>query len=561
MSGLLLDSTPAVADTAPPAAGAPATVSSDPLPTVQVNGVVWAQIVVGNTVYATGQFSKARPAGSAAGSNETPRSNLLAYDITTGVLKTGFAPTLNAQGLALAASPDGQTVYVGGDFTQINGQNKYRLAALDATTGALRNFTPDMDARVRALAVNGTTLYVGGNFSTAANQPRTRLAAFNTTNSQLLPWAPAANREVYALAVHSASNKVFVGGKFDTVNGATNRGSAALDGGTAASMPFSANTVAYNSGNSAGIYSLKVAGDSVYGTGWNFDGSAPIFESVFSADAATGQLRYVSGCAGDTYDSLPVAGVLYTVAHNHNCTPVGGWPEQGGLARRAFAFRLDPVPGKTNGPGAYGTFQGQPAPELLHWYPDMATGSYTGQNQAAWSLAGNSTYVAVGGEFPTVNGGAQQGLVRYAVRATAPNTDAPRGYDTLTPSLSPSATGVQATFTAAFDRDNARLTYELLRGAQLSTATVVATTTSDTNFWTRPQLSLTDPTPPTGSQSYRIRAKDPLGNQLISQTVVVNTSEQNLAVGKPSTQVSVDYGGDPARAVDGKPTATTTAAR
>ena len=110
---------------------------------------------------------------------------------------------------------------------------------------------------------------------------------------------------------------------------------------------------------------------------------------------------------------------------------------------------------------------------------------------------------------------------------------------------------MQATFTAAFDRDNTRLTYELLRGAQLSTATVVATTTADTNFWTRPQLSLTDPSPPAGNQSYRIRVKDPLGNQLISQTVVVNTAEQNLAIGKPATQVSTGWGGAPARAVDG----------
>src|SRR4051794_17692179 len=38
------------ADTAP-APGSPATVSADPLPTVQIDGVVWAQATVGNTVY------------------------------------------------------------------------------------------------------------------------------------------------------------------------------------------------------------------------------------------------------------------------------------------------------------------------------------------------------------------------------------------------------------------------------------------------------------------------------------------------------------------------------
>ena len=206
-AGLLFGAGPAVADTQPPVPNTPATVSSDALPTVQINGVVWAQVVVGNTVYATGQFTSARPAGTAAGTDETPRANILAYDITTGALKTGFAPSLNAQGLALAASPDGQTIFVGGDFTQINGQNKYRLAALDANTGAVRpNLTVGVDARVRSLAVVGNTLYFGGIFSAVANQPRTRLAAVNYTNSQLLPWAPAADAEVSTMAAHPGGN-------------------------------------------------------------------------------------------------------------------------------------------------------------------------------------------------------------------------------------------------------------------------------------------------------------------------------------------------------------------
>src|SRR4051812_7301337 len=76
----------ATADTAPVPPEPTATVSADVLPTVQINGVVWAQLVVGNRVYATGQFTQARPAGSPAGSNQTARSNILAYDLTTGAL-------------------------------------------------------------------------------------------------------------------------------------------------------------------------------------------------------------------------------------------------------------------------------------------------------------------------------------------------------------------------------------------------------------------------------------------------------------------------------------------
>jgi hypothetical protein len=36
------------------------------------------------------------------------RSHLLAYDIRTGELITSFAPTLNAQVISVAASPDGR---------------------------------------------------------------------------------------------------------------------------------------------------------------------------------------------------------------------------------------------------------------------------------------------------------------------------------------------------------------------------------------------------------------------------------------------------------------------
>src|SRR5690606_19035005 len=75
------------ADVSPPD-GDPTTVTADVLPTVQINGIVWDQEVVGNVVYAAGAFTQARPAGAAAGTNETPRSNLLAYNLTTGQLIT-----------------------------------------------------------------------------------------------------------------------------------------------------------------------------------------------------------------------------------------------------------------------------------------------------------------------------------------------------------------------------------------------------------------------------------------------------------------------------------------
>ena len=86
----------AVVATAPGAVALDPTVTADALPTVQINGVAWSQVVVGNTVYVAGDFSTARPAGAAAGVSTTPRGNLLAYNLTTGVLITTWAPTLDA---------------------------------------------------------------------------------------------------------------------------------------------------------------------------------------------------------------------------------------------------------------------------------------------------------------------------------------------------------------------------------------------------------------------------------------------------------------------------------
>ncbi len=48
---------------------------------------------VGNTVYAVGSFSRARPPGTSPGNAaEVVRSNILAFNITTGNV-TSFAPT------------------------------------------------------------------------------------------------------------------------------------------------------------------------------------------------------------------------------------------------------------------------------------------------------------------------------------------------------------------------------------------------------------------------------------------------------------------------------------
>ncbi len=251
--------TSASADTQPVDPTLPTTVSAAALPTVQIDGVVWAQTIVGNTVYATGQFNNARPAGAAAGTNLTPRSNILAYNLTTGELITTWAPTLNAQGMAITASADGSTIYVGGDFDRVNGVTRSRIAAINATTGALvTGWDPLANTRVASLALNPdtNTLYFGGYFTSVDGQVRTRLAAVNATTGDLLPWAPSADREVVSMVAHRPSNRVIIGGSMNTINGVTAPGMGALDGTTGATMPWAVNTIIKNFGEGSQITAL-----------------------------------------------------------------------------------------------------------------------------------------------------------------------------------------------------------------------------------------------------------------------------------------------------------------
>ena len=149
------------------------TVTADPLPTVQIDsGIVWTQEVVGNTVYAGGSFSNARPAGAAPGTNLIPRSNILAYNLTTGVI-TSFAPMINGQVKVIKASPDGSRIYVGGSFNNVNGQTRWNFAAFDVATGALSTtFKPAVGGSyVNAIAVTNSAVYLGGLIQAGQGSP------------------------------------------------------------------------------------------------------------------------------------------------------------------------------------------------------------------------------------------------------------------------------------------------------------------------------------------------------------------------------------------------------
>lgn len=521
----------ASADTRPEPPENIPTVSADSLPTAQINGVAWAQIVVGDTVYVAGDFSSARPAGAPERTEEVPRANILAYDITTGVLKADWAPTLNAPGLGLAASPDGARIYVVGNFTRVSGKTRYRVAALDAVTGeVIDSFAPVLNYRVRTVAVTGDSVYLGGGFTTANGQVRNRLAAYNATTGTLLDWAPSADQEVMALTIPTEHPELVVGGRFVTLGGEPARGMGALDLDSGTPVPWAANETVINYGVDGAIYSLSNDGANVYGTGYGFlhgnpDSSANL-EHSFAASADGGSLIWLNGCKGDTYSSWPQDGVLYTVGHPHNCSFVGGHPQTlPWTYQRAMATTTTVGPdGQVNVGGA---FTGLPAPQVLHWQPSLTYGTYTGQSQAAWSVSGDSRYIVLGGEFPTVNGTSQQGLARFPVASIAPNREGAQNASQMAPAVFAQAPGkVRVSWRTAWDRDNSELTYQVLRGRSAGSAVPIATVRQPSDWWYRPQVLTVDADAAAGTtQTYRIKVTDPLGNTTSSVPVTYTVPE------------------------------------
>lgn len=542
---------PAQADTQPISTNAPATVSADGLPTWQIDGVAWQQAVAGNVVFVAGSFTKARPPGTSAGDPaEVDANNVFAYDITTGV-PIDFPFGFDAQSLSVAVSPDQHTVYFGGDFSAVTLPDGVsspiahaHFAAFDISNLAdiklKAGFTGYAGATVRAIAPSTTSVYVGGDFNTAGDgtlgsQPRVHLAAFNATDGSLLSWAPSVNDGVMAMVVAPSGNNVIIGGHFSTLTPSgsatpvTAKGSVSVDAATGSQvLPWAVTQRIQSSGPKAGITSLRTDGTYIYGTAYNFGGSTANYnyEGTFAADPDTGAFILANDCHGDSYDTFETNGVMYVSSHAHTCEWIGAFKDQhptlinrwalAYTARQGIADDTNHTPCVNSGPDSYTwNWSGVPCSRLLAWAPTFTPGTYTGQNQASWSVTGTSDYVSYGGEFTNVNGNGQQGLVRFAVASKAPNKLGPVYSSVQTPVVYPSDSGqLTVMFPAAYDRDNEELHYKLFR--DLGT-TPITEFDENSQFWSVPQEVYTDSGLTVGStHRYRFTVTDPYGNSSTS---------------------------------------------
>jgi trimeric autotransporter adhesin len=274
------------------------------------------------TIYAGGYFAEL--------GGET-RSFLAELDRTTGQA-TPWNPGAPGGVRALRLAPDQATVYVGGWFTEIGGQPWTGLAEVSTLTGLATDWDLSIDSTMvildLQLSPDGNTLFVGGAFSEIAGQPRSNLAALDLIGRTVGAWRPDPNRGVFGMALAPDGQSIFIGGVFDTVSGVARGHLAELDTQTGAAS-------SWNPGVSGYVYQLALKEGRLYLAG-EFSSVTDIFRNNAAAVYTdTGELTPWNPNLGAWHGS----GHGYFVVPEDVGLLLGGqFSTVGGDSRNGFAY-------------------------------------------------------------------------------------------------------------------------------------------------------------------------------------------------------------------------------
>ncbi|MGO4600905.1 hypothetical protein AB4030_03060 [Terrabacter sp. 2YAF2] len=284
------------------------------------------------------------------------RRGVAKIDLATGTLDPTFRADADNMVVDLDLNADRTKLYLGGTFKAVNGVTRQRIAAVDATTGALdAAFVAKVNKDVYTIAVRQGFVYLGGQFTQIGKVARAHAARISAVDGSVdTTWTANTNGPtgttyhegmVLSLAVAPDNSRVFLAGPFKTVNGvALSDGVVALSGATGAVLPKQLGGV-----RSCGIYhwivSLKLSDDGqrLYGgdvcPDWIYQ-----WDAVNLSQTKANGLNWSTACNGGMQGTLEVNGTFYYGTH-------GGDKGNGGYCwqsptvptqvaqQRFFAFR------------------------------------------------------------------------------------------------------------------------------------------------------------------------------------------------------------------------------
>ena len=154
--------------------------------------------------------------------------------------------------ISIAVQADGK-ILAGGNFGDIGGQTRNRIARLDPTTGLADSFDPNANKDVNSIAVQADgKILAGGTFTTIGGQPRNRIARLDAMTGLADSLNPNANKDVNSIAVQ-ADGKILAGGIFTSIGGQPRNLFARLSDDTAAlqDLAVTQTTITWTRGGSS----------------------------------------------------------------------------------------------------------------------------------------------------------------------------------------------------------------------------------------------------------------------------------------------------------------------
>jgi hypothetical protein len=373
-----------------------------PVPSWMIgHGKVLATAVGGGRIYLGGQFTELRSTPVGVPGTRVLVDNLAAIDVSTGSGITSFSPHVThstdpANVRALAVSPDGGTLFLGGHFDAVNGIARRNVAAIDTATGAVK---PDFDPvvgtaanQVYALMVStdGSRLYVGGQFNRVNGQARSHAAAVSTVDGTTLAWSPQPAGRVRGMTNAPDGQTIFIVGSFASVAGVSRESIARVDAITGALHPWAV-PGQYIDGPPMNGFSVDVSATTVY-AGF---GKTPNWFAGFSMTTGIQTMR--TNTVGNVQKVMlsPDGTQLF----------VGGHFGTGELRQR-FSNCGDQL--------FYALLVANPVTGAVDcsWVPQLEpnTNNYHG----IWDLERTSGHLWFAGKFTSVNGVKQSGIARAA---------------------------------------------------------------------------------------------------------------------------------------------------
>lgn len=368
-------------------------------------GRVLGLTAVGSTLYANGDFT---------GIGMELRPGVAALDSTTGAVLAWSPPVTGGFAVNAVAPGPGDSLFIGGNFTQVGPLSRVALALVDADAGQPLPWNAALTGgRVQGLAFESGAVYAVGDFVRAGAQ--VHAANFSATTASPLTWRPRFNGLPRVVAVQPSGP--FVGGDFTGLREQPRTGLAAI-GTSGALEPFAPTLGGATFGNPS-VNALAAQGSSLVVGGTFSVAGGSVRNNAAMITTGSGQVASWNPNVGGTVWALAVVPGAVLLGGQFSQIN-GGTPRSNGAivdATTAAAVSFNPpfisavfgiaTEGATSyWVGGFGPTSGLPRNHAAEF--NLPSGALDGWNPSvttdvkAVHVVGNT--VALGGAFQFVNG-------------------------------------------------------------------------------------------------------------------------------------------------------------